>query len=159
MLPGIVECVEIEKVWVPSRPRLQIFDGLLVGSGEETYLFMSRMFPHPEVGFSPANGELRSFWIREAIACSESVSKKVQAAPQAVDDKTSLCVYDRWTPADVREFVELLSALRLHLLDQFVWATVVPRPEALFKNFELGVGPINARLNIQEIITHVTYQP
>src|SRR5271165_5292599 len=68
VLPHVIECVEIKQVRVPARPRLQTFDNLLVGGGQQTYLFLSRVFPLKERDAAPADGELSTFWIRSASA-------------------------------------------------------------------------------------------
>jgi hypothetical protein len=47
-----------------------------------------------------------------------------------------------------------METSRVQLLGDFAWGFAPPRIDARFKNFELGIGPINAGVYLQEIAAH-----
>jgi hypothetical protein len=148
MLPHNVECVEIKKVRVPSRPRLQLFDNFLIGSGKQTYIFYSPVFRMKERGATPVDGKLSVFGVREASALGEDIDEHIQAAPEAINDQPGLNAHKRWQALHIGEFVNLLGTLRIKLFDNFIWGECAPRADARFQNFELGIGPINPSHNV-----------
>jgi hypothetical protein len=148
MLPRNVECVQIKQVRVPSLPRLQIFDDFSVGIRKPTYLFLSRVFPMKKGVSVPADGELHTYWVNMAVALGENIGQQIQAAPKAIDDQPSFGIYNRWQPPNVGELVELLAVLRVHLSDQFVWGEFLPGINSRFKNWDLGVGPLDPSTNV-----------
>ena len=143
VLPDIIEAVEAEQRRVPSIPRLQIFDDLSVNSGKPIYVFMSRVLPVEESRPATADGELRIFWVRETISCGEDIGKQIKTTSKTIDDETRLDIYDLRKATHIRELVNLLSVIRVHLLHNSVWATFCPSVDSRFQNWELGVGPIN----------------
>jgi hypothetical protein len=148
MFPGNVECVEVEQVRVPSRPRLQIFDDFSVGTGKQSYLFLSRVFPLKEASARAADGELNTYWVQMTVALGEGIGEQIEAAPQAVYDHAGFGIHNGRQPPDVGELVELLAVLRVELFDQIVWATFPPCFNPRLKNWDLGVGPINPSLSV-----------
>jgi hypothetical protein len=154
VLPRYVECVEIKEVPVPSLPRLQVFDDFSVGGGKQLYLFMSRVLAAHECRPSTTDGELRVFRVRESIALGQDVGKQIETASKGVDDQPGFNVHDGRERPNVHQFVDLLTTLRVQLLDDFVRGTFAPGFDAPFKDGELGVGPIYAGARGHEIIGH-----
>jgi hypothetical protein len=148
MLPHNVECVEVKQVRVPSRPRLQIFDDFPIGGTQQFYLFTSRVLSVPKPVRRGADGKLSMFCARMAVASGERIGENVQATPKTVDNEARFGVHDSGQWLDIGQLEKLLGALRIYLLDDFVWGELRPGFDSPFKNFELGVGPFNSGVSV-----------
>jgi len=144
VFPDIVECVQPIKVRVPSRPRFQAFDDILIGNRKPTYLFTSGVFPVPEPDLVTTDGKLRVFRISGAIALGQGVGKEIKTTAEAVDNQSCLGVDDCGRTRGVGEFISLLSVLRVKFFHDLIWGYVPPSLYTQFQNWQLGVGPFNS---------------
>jgi hypothetical protein len=154
MLPHYVEIVESDEHGViPSTPRLQFFDDRLIGSGKPLYRFTSGVFACREIGAVPANGKVRIFGCHVAIALGQSVDEDIQAAPDGVDDEADFRIDDRRRQFYIAQANNLIAHLRIKLFGPAIGGILTPGYEPGLENAELGFGPLNARVSVQDSIT------
>jgi hypothetical protein len=81
---------------VPSLVWRETFDDRAVPIRKPLYLFQSAIQRIDEIIDAPADGKIRVFAVREAVASGQSYRENIEAAADAVDDDSGFNVDDRW---------------------------------------------------------------
>lgn len=153
MFPGEVQFVkDAEQITVPSRIWPQVFHETLVGRGKPLYVFEGPGLPVPEVVNALPYREMGASILGVAVACGERARKQVETASDAVDERARLGQEEWVEGLCLDEAVRLVAGLRVVIDDYGVWSCVLPRDSALSQGWELGFGPVDCSLSIDEIV-------
>ena len=101
------------------------------------------MFPVEEAPRLGADGKLRVFWVRVAVARSEDLDQDIQATADAIEDGSAFSVDNRRNVFDGTERTSFSSELRVRIVNNTIRGTTPPGFNSPFEHIELGYGPIN----------------
>jgi hypothetical protein len=147
MLTSVVHVMEgkEEVGLIPSVVWLETFNRYLVGSGKPLYLFTSAAL---KLGEAARDRKIHVFFSDVAVALGEFICEQIKTAPQAGDDGSRLGVDELGDGITLANAPSLIASLRVFVSDRGVWATIDPVGDSLFKNVELGYGPIHTAVRV-----------
>lgn len=158
MLSQNVELVQGIKMPVTSEVWLQRFDRRNFGLRKPLFAFDTFLYPTHlalKVPRELPNGEVGILARLHAVPARERCRKQVESAAHCIDDRADLSVDDRIEESEaIRDQQDLARTLRIRLSDDRIWASADIGDDALFKNWDMGYGPVECGLGVYEIAAH-----
>ena len=154
VLPHDVEMVEGIERFVPSLIRFQRFDDRFFGCGQPLYEFAS--FVPPTCENSGALGYRKIGFVvpTYAVANGQCSRENIEAATNDVDVGAKLDVERERERAFLDRYYPVVRRWRWRLFKADFDVVGEPGCNPLSEGWELGIGPINARLSIEEVGAH-----
>lgn len=153
MFSGVVELPHgIEKI-ISSLIRFEIFYDVSFGLGQPLFALDSSY--RIETTLPGLEDRKVSICARTfAVADREGCGQQVKTGVDSVDDNADLDAERERKRCFFDSYDKLIASLRIALADNAIWLATLPLNEALLKDWDVGFGPLDSGLGVQEIIAH-----
>ena len=148
MLAQDVQFMEGPKFVVPTLIRFQRFDDVSFGLGKPLYEFSSLVVSPAEREFARSNRKIRVFAVRVAVAICKGGGEEIEGTANGVDIDSHLNVERERERFFFNRYHQIVRGLRVRLFDLGAYIEMDPGAEAMLQRWELGYGPVNARLSV-----------
>jgi hypothetical protein len=154
MLAHDVELVESPERRISSLVWLQRFKDATFSGGKPLYEFGTLIAPRAEDGFANSNRKIRVFWLRYAEAIGKGRGENIETAADCVDVAADLDNERKGKRLFFDRYYHLMLGVRLKINHVGIDVSFQPGIDATLEGWEVGHGPINAGLGVQEISAH-----
>ena len=147
-----IQSVKGPKGVIPSLVRVERFDRGSFALGKPLFAFDALQWvDHGVEGIK--DWKVRTVARFYAIACCQGSGEKIKTATERIDDGPDLGI-ERERKRLIVGYRNILSSIRITLLDNGIGVTTLPFDEALLQQWDLGYGPIDGSLSVWEIVAH-----
>lgn len=146
-----VELMQGVQMPVTSAIWFQRFDRADFGLRQPLFAFDAFLYPMQiavKVSRKLPNGKVGILARLHAIPTSERRRKQVERAPHRINDRPDLGVEDGIGITKAIDHQKFAGSLRIRLCDDRIWAFIDIGDGTLFKDWDLGYGPVESGLSV-----------
>lgn len=160
MLSLNVQVMQEDKatVSIASTIRFQRFDNHSFGRGKPVYEFRPLVFSTNELGGAIDDGKIDFVRTGHAVAISEGGGEDVETASDCIDVSARFHIERERQRRFFDHYQRIIGGIRAAIFEDYIQITFDKGIEPFFEGWEIGYGPVNGCLSVEEIIAHGTPQ-